>query len=155
MASWIEFSVEAFLFPSCKCLLLINAIGIFIVIFGEFMRKGAMITAKSNFNHIVQSDRKQNHELVTNGLYAWSRHPSYVGWFYWSIGTQVLLCNPICAAAYAIVSWKFFDERIKDEEMHLLHFFEEQYADYMIKVPTRLPFITGLEGYITNMDKNQ
>ena len=51
----------------------------------------AMITAKANFNHVVQSDKKSNHVLVTHGLYGWSRHPSYVGWFYWSIGTQVML----------------------------------------------------------------
>lgn len=24
-----------------------------------------------------------------------SRHPSYMGWFWWSIGTQLLLCNPV------------------------------------------------------------
>lgn len=56
---------------------------------GEVLRKAAMMTAKTNFNHIVQSVREDGHQLVTHGVYALCRHPSYVGWFLWSIGTQV------------------------------------------------------------------
>jgi len=48
-----------------------------------------MCTAKHNFNHVVQSEKSDNHELITHGVYNLCRHPSYVGWFYWSIGTQV------------------------------------------------------------------
>ena len=33
--------------------------------------------------------REDGHYLVKSGVYAWFRHPSYVGWFYWSIATQV------------------------------------------------------------------
>ena len=32
---------------------------------------------------------KADHLLITTGIYAHMRHPSYVGWFYWSVGTQV------------------------------------------------------------------
>lgn len=59
------------------------------VVFGECLRKAAMLTAGSNFNHVVQNEKSETHTLVTSGVYAWFRHPSYVGWFYWSIGTQV------------------------------------------------------------------
>ena len=59
------------------------------VVGGEILRKGAMITAKTNFNHYVQHVKHDGHQLVTCGVYRWMRHPSYVGWFYWSIGTQV------------------------------------------------------------------
>ena len=48
-----------------------------------------MFTAKTNFNHYVQYVKQQGHELVTTGVYSFCRHPSYVGWFLWSIGTQV------------------------------------------------------------------
>lgn len=152
VASWIEFLIEAYLFPNSKSFSFINFIGLLLVVFGELMRKGAMITAKSNFNHIVQADRKRDHILVTHGLYSWSRHPSYVGWFYWSVGTQILLCNPLCTVAYTLASWKFFDERIKDEEMYLLSFFDEEYVMYLRSVPTRLPFIRGLEDFASKLD---
>ncbi len=63
--------------------------GLVVVLSGEILRKLAMITAGTNFNHYVQQVKHDGHQLVTHGVYAISRHPSYVGWFYWSVGTQV------------------------------------------------------------------
>lgn len=71
------------------------------------------------------------------------RHPSYVGWFWWSIGTQIILFNPICIVLYILVSWKFFHDRIYLEEITLLNFFGKEYQDYQQTVPTGLPFISG------------
>lgn len=68
----------------------LSTVGLLMVIFGDCLRKAAMLTAGSNFNHIVQNEKSDTHTLVTSGVYGWFRHPSYVGWFYWSIGTQVL-----------------------------------------------------------------
>lgn len=31
------------------------------------------------------------------------RHPGYLGWYLWCIGGQLLLVNPLCAAAFALV----------------------------------------------------
>lgn len=31
------------------------------------------------------------------------RHPGYLGWFMWSISTQVLLANPICTGLFSLV----------------------------------------------------
>lgn len=45
-----------------------------------------------------------------NGSYF--RHPSYFGFFIWSIGTQVLLINPVCTVGYTVVTWRFFRDRI-------------------------------------------
>jgi len=41
------------------------------------------------------------------------RHPSYTGFFYWGIGTQLLLMNPISLIGYAVVLFRFFKERIR------------------------------------------
>lgn len=44
----------------------------------------------NNFKFVqVQCEKNAGHVLVTHGVYSIFRHPSYVGWFYWSIGTQV------------------------------------------------------------------
>lgn len=104
-----------------------------------------MLTAGSNFNHIVQNEKSETHTLVTSGVYSWFRHPSYVGWFYWSIGTQVLLCNPVCLVGYTLASWRFFRERVEEEEFSLIHFFGQEYVDYKRNVPTGLPFISGVK----------
>ncbi len=91
LASLIEFSVELWLFKPMKTSQIsraVSAIGLVCVISGEVCRKLAMITAKSNFSHIVQYKKVEGHQLVTNGIYQISRHPSYFGWFYWSIGKK-------------------------------------------------------------------
>nr|XP_060614687.1 protein-S-isoprenylcysteine O-methyltransferase [Anolis sagrei ordinatus] len=143
ISSWVEFTVEKFMFPGMKQLTWLSSAGLLMVVFGDLLRKAAMLTAGSNFNHIVQNEKSDTHRLVTRGVYAWFRHPSYVGWFYWSIGTQILLCNPFCAVGYTLVSWRFFRERIEEEELTLVHFFGEEYLAYKRRVPSGLPFIRG------------
>ncbi|KTF87771.1 hypothetical protein cypCar_00013605 [Cyprinus carpio] len=144
VSSWIEFTVEKLLIPEMKQMNWLCLVGLVMVLCGEGLRKAAMLTAGSNFNHIVQNEKSQSHVLVTSGVYALFRHPSYVGWFYWSIGTQIILCNPVCLLGYTIASWRFFRERIEEEEISLIHFFGEDYIEYKKKVFTGLPFISGI-----------
>jgi protein-S-isoprenylcysteine O-methyltransferase Ste14 len=68
------------------------------------------------------------------------RHPAYTGWFYWAVGTQVLLSNPICAIIYAYASWRFFSARIPYEE-DLLDEFYPEYSIYAGKTYIMIPFI--------------
>ncbi|XP_013412159.1 protein-S-isoprenylcysteine O-methyltransferase [Lingula anatina] len=143
LASWVEFTVEWYFLPGLKQLKWVSVFGLLIVMGGETLRKAAMITAKTNFNHYVQHVKEEGHVLVTRGVYSKFRHPSYVGWFYWSIGTQIILCNPICLVGYTVTSWKFFRERIEVEEITLLNFFGEEYLNYQRQVKTGLPFIKG------------
>ena len=124
------------------------SVGIVICLCGEILRKLAILTASKSFNHIVQYHKNEDHVLVTHGVYGLCRHPSYAAWFWWCIGTQLILANPLCTLIYAIVSYKFFYERILVEEITLLQFFQEKYLEYQRNVPTTgLPFV---KGYILN-----
>ncbi len=142
-ASWLEYFIERFFFPSLKQMPSICALGILTCGCGDVLRKLAMFHAGNSFSHIVQSSKKDDHQLVTTGVFAVVRHPSYVGWFLWSIGTQIVLANPICLIVYTFVSWSFFNERIFVEEYSLLQFFGECYEDYQAKVPSGIPFVKG------------
>ena len=142
-ASWLEFAVELYFLPELKMLQKISVCGVVICAAGETLRKLAMYHAGVSFNHIVQSSKQSDHTLVTSGVFSLCRHPSYVGYFWYSIGTQVILCNPLCLIAYAIVSWKFFQERVYYEEYALLNFFGKDYLRYKRSVPSGLPFISG------------
>ena len=141
--SWLEFWGEYYLFPSFKTLRVFFWVGLVMVVMGETLRKVAMFTAGSNFTHQVQVLKRPNHTLVTTGVYSLSRHPSYMGWFYWSVGTQIMLCNPVSSVGYAVVVWKFFNGRIEEEELLLLSFFEDQYSQYREKVGVGIPFMRG------------
>ena len=147
VASMVEFCVEWFVFPGYKQPCWLAYIGLCVVIGGEVLRKGAMFTAMRNFNHYVQQRKRRDHELVTTGIYSLFRHPSYVGWFYWSIGTQLMVLNPFCLVLYAVASWQFFQDRVEYEEMTLVTFFGDQYLQYQKSVPTGLPFIKGYVQY--------
>lgn len=100
-----------------------------------------MIHAASNFSHQVASSKRADHILVTQGIYAYARHPSYTGFFTWALGTQVLLCNPLGTLVFAAVLWRFFNARIRSEERYLVHFFGDEYVQYRKKVWSGLVFI--------------
>ncbi|KAI2806598.1 hypothetical protein BLOT_008555, partial [Blomia tropicalis] len=142
--SFIEFFIENYFFAEWKFYFpSLIYIGFGMTITGEFIRKVAMLTAGNNFNHIIAGEHDPAHILVTNGIYAIWRHPSYVGWFYWSIGTQIILINPFSFIGYVVVTWRFFQHRIYYEEATLVQFFGVKYLEYKRTVPTGIPFIDG------------
>lgn len=69
------------------------------------------------------------------------RHPSYFGFFWWGIGTQLVCGNTLCLLAYAGVLWKFFSSRIKGEEELLVRFFGDEYVGYRERTWVGIPFI--------------
>ena len=88
-------------------------LGLMLLLGGQGVRTLAMAQAGTNFNHLVQSKKKHGHVLVTHGIYRWLRHPSYFGFFWWGLGTQVVMGNLICLVGYAVVLWRFFSLRIE------------------------------------------
>ena len=119
---------------------IVMVFGLIMVIIGQTFRSLAMITCGRSFNHIVQQTKKDDHRLVTNGVYKISRHPSYFGFFYWSIGSQILCLNYVSAFIFTIVLWRFFYYRIQTEEKHLLKFFSKDYSDFKQRVGVGIPF---------------
>ncbi|CAE7072931.1 unnamed protein product [Rhizoctonia solani] len=140
-----EFFITKFIWPNSKYRTAVSIIGIVIVIIGQTIRSLAMIHAASNFSHTVATYKLVTHRLVTDGIYSISRHPSYAGFFYWGLGTQLVLQNPVTFVLYLVLLWRFFSSRIKGkygtEEHHLVRFFGKEYTDYRAKVGTLLPLI--------------
>ncbi|KAJ6733393.1 PROTEIN-S ISOPRENYLCYSTEINE O-METHYLTRANSFERASE [Salix koriyanagi] len=89
------------------------------VIIGEITRKLAIVTAGQAFTHLIKVNHEDQHNLITHGVYRFVRHPSYTGFLIWSVGTQIMLCNPISTIGFAIVVWRFFAQRIPYEEFFL------------------------------------
>lgn len=147
LISWVEYFTQLWLLPEVKLSLpVVSYTGLLICLLGELIRKLAMLQAGRNFNHIVQSNKADEHQLVTSGIYYFCRHPSYLGWFLWSVGSQVLLVNPLCLIIYGVVSFAFFKERIYVEEYTLIAFFGDQYRQYQQRAGTGIPGIEGFHG---------
>ncbi|PBP18711.1 prenyl cysteine carboxyl methyltransferase Ste14 [Diplocarpon rosae] len=117
------------------------ALGIVLVAVGQGTRAAAMLTAGTNFSHVVRHTKAQSHELVTTGVYGVFRHPSYFGFFWWSVGTQLVCGNIFCLAAFVGVLWKFFKSRIGGEEQLLVGFFGDEYVRYRQRTRVGIPFI--------------
>eukprot|EP00611_Tribonema_gayanum_P010086 TRINITY_DN199_c3_g1_i2.p2 TRINITY_DN199_c3_g1~~TRINITY_DN199_c3_g1_i2.p2 ORF type:complete len:191 (-),score=83.22 TRINITY_DN199_c3_g1_i2:666-1238(-) len=143
LASWLEYAVEAALAPSLKSNSTVICVGLGLVALGQALRVIAMWTCGRNFNHLIMAERDAGHELVTRGVYAVLRHPSYCGWFWWSVGTQVLLGNPLCLAGYTWAGWAFFSERIPYEERLLSQFYPHEYPAYAARTYVGIPFISN------------
>ncbi|CAO3630647.1 unnamed protein product [Mucor fragilis] len=140
-AALIEFLVEYYLFPSYKTFGWINYAGLILVIVGQACRTIAMFSCRHNFSHHIVDYKENDHVLVQHGIYSVMRHPSYFGFYWWAIGVQVLLINPVCLGLFVYWLQKFFSERIQYEEHTLHRFFGQEWISYKAKTPTLMPFI--------------
>lgn len=143
--SWFEFWLGALLFPEWKTWVVRFTLPLSLLPLsgGQLLRIVAMITAGKHFTHMIASKKVQGHNLVTAGVYSFLRHPGYCGWFYWSVGTQIALGNPLSFCLYVYASWKFFAERIPYEEYTLLKSFGHKYERYRQGTIIGIPWIQG------------
>ncbi|KAF8621638.1 hypothetical protein AX15_007656 [Amanita polypyramis BW_CC] len=136
-----EYLLALYFWPNSKSNNLVSAVGVFMVLFGQALRSAAMIHASTNFSHSLATYKRESHKLVTGGVYAWFRHPSYAGFFYWALGTQLVLQNPLSFIVFFALLWRFFYYRTRAEEKTLIKFFGDNYVQYRRLVGTRIPFI--------------
>jgi protein-S-isoprenylcysteine O-methyltransferase len=132
-------SLQTILLPFVHYIILF--LGLASIVVGQYVRAGAMLEAGSNFSHLVRHTKAPSHQLVTTGLYSRVRHPSYFGFFWWGIGTQLVSGNTICLLGYAVVLWRFFSKRIEGEEELLVRFFGDEYVQYRKRTRVGIPFI--------------
>jgi protein-S-isoprenylcysteine O-methyltransferase len=143
LASMVEYWLECLIFGPKKFNVYIMLVGALVVVVGQFVRSKGMFDCGEHFNHSIMTQKTDSHKLVTSGIYKYLRHPSYFGWFYWAIGSQLLLCNPFCTVAYTYVSWSFFNTRIPYEESLLIRFYYPQYINYARRTIIGIPFVSS------------
>lgn len=145
-AAFLECTVVSVFFPNRNwapfgSAPLLLATGLAMVLVGQIVRSAAMFHAGASFNHKVQTRKADTHQLVTTGIYSVFRHPSYFGFFYWGLGTQLVLGNVLCFFAYSAALWLFFSRRVRHEEAKLVEFFKDDYIQYRKRVGTKMPFV--------------
>ena len=68
----LEYLIESFLFSWKESTWSwIGWVGLFGAITSQCIRSMAIITAGSNFTHLVAQEKKENHRLVTCGIYSY------------------------------------------------------------------------------------
>jgi protein-S-isoprenylcysteine O-methyltransferase Ste14 len=84
---------------------------------------------------------REEHELITRGIYGLIRHPMYASQWLWVIAQPFLLQNWIAGFINLLVFIPFYFLRVRAEEQLMLEQFGDQYRSYMQKVGAVLPKI--------------
>jgi protein-S-isoprenylcysteine O-methyltransferase Ste14 len=74
---------------------------------------------------------RQEHALVTDGIYRHIRHPMYTAHLLWAIAQGLLLQNWLAGWAFLVFSIPLYLVRVPKEEQMMLDNFGQQYRDYM------------------------
>lgn len=82
---------------------------------------------------------RNNHRLITTGIYRKIRHPMYLSFYMWAIGQALLITNwlagPLGLFAFALI----YSFRVESEEQQLLDRFGKEYELYQKKTGRLLP----------------
>jgi len=109
----------------------IRETGLILMLFGVVMFLLAVTAMKNNWR--AGYNYEQNTQLVTNGIYKFSRNPAFVGFDLIYIGCALAFPN-ILNITIALLAVALFHIQILGEETFLSKKFGQQYLEYKIKV---------------------
>lgn len=106
-------------------------IGFFVCIIGDAVFLVATATMKDSWRAGIPDTDKT--ELVTNGIYRFSRNPAFLGFDLMYLGLFLLFLNPL-TAVFTVFSIVMLHLQILSEEKYLLKVFGQDYIEYKDRV---------------------
>lgn len=76
---------------------------------------------------------RDDHKLITNGIYKYIRHPMYAAHFLWAIAQVLMLHNWIAGFSFIVTLIPFYLDRVNHEEKVMFDKFGDEYKEYMNK----------------------
>jgi protein-S-isoprenylcysteine O-methyltransferase Ste14 len=92
-------------------------------------------------NWSVTLELRQDHKLITSGIYRKIRHPMYTAFWLWAIAQACLLPNWVAGFAGIVGFGTLFFGRVGREEQMMLETFGDDYRQYMSKTYRIIPLI--------------
>lgn len=92
-------------------------------------------------NWSVSLEVRDQHRLVTSGVYRYIRHPMYSAFFLWAVAQGLLLPNWVAGLSGLIGFGILFWFRVGREERLMLETFGEDYRAYMTRTARIVPWI--------------
>lgn len=124
-------------FSQQESLAWLSLIGIGLMILGVVVNRMAISALGKFWDKLVI---KEDHRLITEGIYAYIRHPIYTSYILLFIGYVVLFHAPMSAMIFLIVLSIWYGSRISLEEAMLIEKFGDAYRDYCTKTKRLIPF---------------
>ena len=90
-------------------------------------------------NWSVTLEVREQHTLVTSGVYSRVRHPMYSAFWLWALAQVLLLPNWIAGPAGLVGFGTLFLLRVRREEAMMIETFGEDYRRYMERTSRILP----------------
>ena len=85
---------------------------------------------------------REDHQLVTDGIIKYIRHPMYAAHILWAIAQPLILANWIAGFSFLLPQILQYVSRVGDEESMMLEVFGEQYQEYMDSTGRLLPKVS-------------
>ncbi|MFM1793567.1 MAG: hypothetical protein RLZZ252_1921 [Bacteroidota bacterium] len=114
-------------------------VGFFLFISGLALRWVAILSLKRSFT--VKISILENHQLKTDGVYRWMRHPSYTGLLMYYLGLGLVMNNFVSIVLLLLVNGLTLYQRIPLEEQALAEHFGEQWKSFAAKTKRLIPGI--------------
>jgi protein-S-isoprenylcysteine O-methyltransferase Ste14 len=112
-------------------------VGMGMILLGMVIRFVAIATLKKNFSGRLRI--RADHNLVTNGIYHWIRHPAYLGAILFFLGFPIIVSSVLgFLVMFFIVPLVL--RRIRDEERMLIERFGSEYEEYIKQSKMLIPF---------------
>jgi protein-S-isoprenylcysteine O-methyltransferase Ste14 len=112
--------------------------GLLLFFAGSLFRLAAVFVLGRRFSGLVAI--QPDHQLKTDGLYRYIRHPSYAGLIASTLGL-VLIFRSAIGLIFVILLFLFLVSRMNDEERFLEAHFGEEYRNYRLKTRRLVPLI--------------
>ena len=87
----------------------------------------------------VTLEVRENHQLISQGVYRRIRHPMYSALFLYSIGQALVVPNWVAGPAYLVPFAILFAFRIRAEEQMMVDAFGHEYVTYMARTKRLIP----------------
>lgn len=132
---WIVSPVFAFADYPLRPLPLAAGLACFVIGLWLFYRSHADLGT----NWSITLQVRENHRLVTQGVYRHVRHPMYAALFLYSVGQLLALPNWIAGPSYLATFGIVFVLRVRAEERLMLEEFGADYTAYMAGTKRLIP----------------
>jgi protein-S-isoprenylcysteine O-methyltransferase Ste14 len=92
-------------------------------------------------NWSITLQLRENHTLVTGGIYRWVRHPMYLALLIYAVGQALILPNWFVGPSYGIAMLLLFALRVGPEEQMMREEFGKDYESYSAATRCLVPGI--------------
>ena len=91
----------------------------------------------------ISLEVRENHRLITHGVYRSIRHPMYLAIWLWSLAQALLLENWLAGYGALVSFAPMYFIRTPREEALMCEVFGDEYREYMARTGRALPFLKG------------